>query len=194
MQLYHVPRAAHAAFLLRAFFRVRCTGLLGCLLSAARGSVHGSLAASLRLAHVNAWFDLVHHWLTSSVTRSIWICCQLQLLQIDACVLAAIGLRTAHLHTGLQAATDSGPRGLAEDAASQGLVQLNAGHAGRFALRHARNGRADGRRDAAGSATGAAIHGETQEGVRQEASGRWAWCCRWPMIESISALPPFFRQ
>ena len=47
---------------------------------------------------------------------------------------------------------------LVENAALVGIVKLYAAYAGGLALRHAGDGRTDGRRNAAGTAAGSAIH------------------------------------
>ena len=73
-------------------------------------------------------------------------------------VLAAIGHRAAHLKRRTQLAANLGALRLAEDAASEVVVQLHAAHPGWFSLRHAGNGAADRRRDAARRAARAAIH------------------------------------
>ena len=65
----------------------------------------------------------------------------------------------AHGQRRLQAGAHRRPLRPAKQAATQRRVQLHAGHAGRFALRHARNRRTDRRRGAARGAVGAAIHG-----------------------------------
>ena len=65
---------------------------------------------------------------------------------------------TAHLMRGLQARADRRPIRASEDQTLTLGTELNAGHAGRLALRHAGNRRGNGRRGAARPATGAALH------------------------------------
>lgn len=72
-------------------------------------------------------------------------------------VCAAVVMGTAHLQRGHQLPAHGGTLGQAEEAAAPLLVKLHAGHAGGFALRHARDWRRDRGRGAAGTTTGPAI-------------------------------------
>ena len=78
--------------------------------------------------------------------------------RLDGCdrVLAA---RSAHRGQWTQAPADLGTLRLSEDRAAIVVCELHAAHAGRLAVRHARDRRADRGRDAAGAATGATFHG-----------------------------------
>ena len=86
------------------------------------------------------------------------------------------GIAAAHLGRGAQGTAHGWPLGPAEQAAPQLFVQLHTRHPGRLALRHARNGRADRRCDAAGSAVGAAVHealGCSRSGEKKDSPASW---------------------
>ena len=68
------------------------------------------------------------------------------------------GRASAHVGLRLQAAADRRTFRLAEDTTAVGLIQLRTAHAGRLAVRHARNGAGDGRRDAARAAMRSTVH------------------------------------
>lgn len=65
---------------------------------------------------------------------------------------------SAHLPLRPQRGAEPRTLGQAEQSAAQLVVQLHAGDAGGFAVRHARNRRGDRGRDAAGAAARAAVH------------------------------------
>ena len=67
-------------------------------------------------------------------------------------------VRPAHLWAGEQRGAYGRPFGQAEQPATQGFIQVGTGHPGRLSAGQARQGAADGRGDAAGGATRAAIH------------------------------------
>ena len=68
------------------------------------------------------------------------------------------GRVAAHLGRRPQAVADRGALGAAEQPAPVALVELDAAHARRLAVRHPGDGRGDREGDAAGSAAGAAVH------------------------------------
>ena len=65
---------------------------------------------------------------------------------------------TAHFRTRRQRAAHRRPFGVAEQLASQGLIEVWAGHTCGLAVGQPWHGAADGGGDAAGRAAGAAIH------------------------------------
>lgn len=68
------------------------------------------------------------------------------------------GVRAAHLGRRPQFGAHGRTLRPAEDAAPVGCIKLHAAHAGRLAMRHAGNGRADRRGDAACCAMGSTVH------------------------------------
>jgi hypothetical protein len=69
---------------------------------------------------------------------------------------------SAHLRGRLQTAAECRALRPAKHGTAVILIQLRAAHPGGLALRHTRQGRSDGRRNAAGSAIGAAGQGEVR--------------------------------
>ena len=74
-------------------------------------------------------------------TSSVWLCRHLKVHQKLACKHPAIVGGPAHLDRGLQLPTHGGPFGVTKNFAAPLVVELDAGHARRFAVRHAWNGR-----------------------------------------------------
>lgn len=65
----------------------------------------------------------------------------------------------AHFGRSCKAATHGRPARQAKDAAEVAIIKLRTTYTRWLALRHARDGRADGGRDATGTAAGSAVHG-----------------------------------
>lgn len=95
----------------------------------------------------------------------------------------------AHLYRRRKPTANSGPAGLTKNPAALLVIKLDAAHAGRLAMGHARNRRADGRRDAAGAAARSTVNHEYVS-TRFRASGRQPLRCEKHLINhGLHILP-----